>query len=101
LFERDHQSDAGSVQKAAGAAGGTGVSGRLERQWQSFKGSCFPPNLSKQQNIDLKRTFFGGAAGLINAMTEIPVESMSTDELFSEVQAELLMFNEDVKAGRA
>ena len=74
---------------------------RLEKQWQSFKETCFPPGLSKQQNIDLKRTFFGGAAGLIHVMTEIPVESMTTEELFSEVQAELLTFNEDVKAGRA
>jgi hypothetical protein len=75
--------------------------GRLEKQWQSFKVACFPPDLSKQQTIDLRRTFFGGAAGMIAAMTEIPVESISTEDLFSEMQAEMLTFNEDVKAGRA
>ncbi len=74
---------------------------RLEKQWLSFKAACFPPNLSKQQNIDLKRTFYGGAAGLIAAMAEIPVESMSSEDLLSEVQADMLTFNEDVKAGRA
>jgi hypothetical protein len=77
------------------------MGGRLEMQWQDFKKVCFPPNLSKQQSIDLKRTFFGGAAGLIGAMRDIPVDSMSTEDLFSELQAELLTFNEDVKAGRA
>ena len=45
--------------------------------------------------------FFGGAAGMIAAITEVPVESMTTEDMFSEVQAELLSFNEDVKAGRA
>jgi hypothetical protein len=74
---------------------------RLEKQWQLFKEAVFPPGLSKQQSIDLKRTFFGGAAGMIAVMTEVPVESMTTEDLFSEVQAELLTFNEDVKAGRA
>lgn len=77
------------------------MSGRLENQWQSFKAACFTSNLSKQQNIDLKRTFYGGAAGLIVAMAEIPVESMSMEDLLSEVQAEMLTFTEDVKAGRA
>lgn len=74
---------------------------RLERQWQSFKAACFPPDLSKQQAIDLRRTFFGGAAGLIAVMAEIPIKDMSTEDIFSEVQAEMFMFNEDVKAGRA
>jgi len=77
------------------------MEGMLEREWQTFKAACFPPNLSKQQNIDLKRTFFGGAAGLINALTKVPIESMDTSDLLSLLQTELLMFNEDVKAGRA
>jgi hypothetical protein len=77
------------------------MEGMLDRQWQTFKAACFPPDLSKQQNIDLKRTFFGGAAGLINALNEVPIESMDTSDLLSKLQMELLTFNEDVKAGRA
>lgn len=77
------------------------MEGMLDRQWQTFKAACFPPNLSKQQNIDLKRTFFGGAAGLINALNDVPLASMDTSDLLSQLQAELLMFNEDVKAGKA
>ena len=77
------------------------MSGRLEGQWETFRATCFPPNLSKQQSIDLKRTFFGGAAGMIYAMTETPLGSMSATDLFTELQTELLTFNEDVKAGRS
>lgn len=75
--------------------------GRLEKQWQSFKAACFPPNLSKQQAIDLRRTFFGGAAGFVAVLKDVALEDESTENLYSDLQTELMIFNEDVKAGRA
>lgn len=73
----------------------------LAAEWESFRHACFPPDLSKQQMIDLRRTFFGGAAGLLSAMSSASLEEVGTEDLLSAVQTELLTFNEDVKAGRA
>lgn len=77
------------------------MEGRIEKQWITFKEACFPPDLSKQQSTDLKRTFYGGAAGFLNAMTEVTVSEMETEDLLSEVTSELLTFNQDVKDGRS
>ena len=74
---------------------------RLEKQWQQFAAACFPPDISKQQRIDLRRTFYGGAVGLLAAIGEIPIDKMSTEDLLTEVQSELMNFNEDVKAGKS
>jgi hypothetical protein len=73
---------------------------RIEKEWQSFKDACFAPNIAKQQCIDLKRTFFGGVAGFI-AVTMKSDPKESEEDLLSDIQSELMHFNEDVKAGRA
>jgi hypothetical protein len=70
----------------------------LEQEWQAFVAAVFPPNLSKAQMIDLKRTFFGGAKAALNIMSD---PSQAEEQTVSEVIAELWTFNEDVKAGRA
>lgn len=75
--------------------------GRLGKRWEEFRNACFPANLSKQQLIVLKRMFFAGAAGILIAMTEVPAEEVSAQDLLSGVRAELHQFSEDVKAGRA
>ena len=74
---------------------------RLENKWREFCLACFGANLPKQQYIDLRRTFMGGAVGLLAVFMELPEAALSTEQIMSEVQAELLTFNEDVKAGRA
>lgn len=74
---------------------------RIEKLWRSFKVAAFPFELSKQQNIDLKRTFFAGAVAMIAAIGEVPLEVMSAEDTLTELKAELMMFNEEVRAGRA
>lgn len=73
---------------------------RIEKEWETFSAACFGPGLGKQQRLDLKRTFYGGAAAWILMMSKSPVGE--TDEsLLAEILIELGEFNEDVKAGRA
>ena len=71
---------------------------RIETEWEAFCDACFPPGLPKQQRIDLKRTFFGGAKALVNVIYNASDES--DENLLTAINTELLMFNEDVKAGR-
>lgn len=73
----------------------------LEKQWQEFRHACYPPDLPKRNYIYLRRAFFGGAAGMLSAMAEVPVDKISAEDLLSTIQQELLTFNEDVKSGRA
>lgn len=77
------------------------TSKRLEEQWLSFRKTCFPPDLAKQQYIDLRRTFYGGAAACLGVLGQLGNEAKSVEDDLSEVQAELLSFNQDVKSGRA
>jgi len=74
----------------------------IERQWKTFAQACFggEDSLPKQQRIDIKRTFFAGVAALIRLTVESD-PNQSEEDLLSEIQVELLTFNEDVKAGRA
>lgn len=74
----------------------------IEHQWKTFAQTCFggEDSLPKQQRIDIKRTFYGGIAAFIGLTMESDPKQ-SEEDLLSEVQAELLTFNEDVKAGRA
>lgn len=73
---------------------------RIEKEWEVFCASCFPPDLSKQQRIDLKRTFYGGMTGFIAILYKSTPDE-SEEDLLSSLQSELYIFNEDVKAGRA
>ena len=75
--------------------------GLIEKQWLDFRKAVFPPNLPKQQYIDLRRTFYGGMAAFIVAGSEKSEEEQSGEEFLSLIQAELMTFNEDVKANRA
>jgi hypothetical protein len=71
---------------------------RIEDEWRSFCITCFS-DISEQQYIDLRRTFYGGVAGFINIVTQhsdIPVE-----QLYEELKDELRTFLRSVKEGRS
>lgn len=76
----------------------------LEKQWKSFCLKCFG-DISEQQYIDLKRTFFGGAAAMfaeVMNMLDPGLEPTEEDlKNMTSLQNELHAFNEEVKAGRA
>jgi hypothetical protein len=76
----------------------------IEFEWRKFCLACFS-DLDKQQYIDLRRTFYGGASALFFVfmnLLEPGVEPTEGDlDRVTALQAELLKFNEDVKAGRA
>lgn len=76
----------------------------IENEWRKFCLACFG-NIDEQQYIDLRRTFYGGASALFFVfmnLFEPGVEPTEGDlARVTALQAELLKFNEDVKAGRA
>jgi hypothetical protein len=82
------------------AASGLGI---LEREWRSFCLACFG-DIGDQQYIDLRRTFYGGAAaiwGVLMHKLEGGGEPTENDlEMARGILDELVSFNEDVKAGR-
>ena len=75
------------------------MSGRIEKEFETFAAACFGA-MGKQQWIDLKRTFYGGVTAFM-AIVQAAPEGESDEDTLSGIQAELLRFNEDVKAGRA
>lgn len=76
----------------------------IEQLWRDFCLKCFG-NISEQQYIDLRRTFYGGASALYFAlMAQLdPGDEPSEADLekMRGVQAELVAFNELVKQGKA
>lgn len=77
----------------------------IEREWNGFVQKAFRPNLPEHQLRDLKRTFFAGVAGTLAVCSEQIPQGADEDRWLTErvlqICAELHLFNEDVKAGRA
>lgn len=78
--------------------------GYLQQEFTSFCVACFR-DLSEQQYVDLRRTFFGGAASMFGVlMSEIGPEDGSIqagEALMKKLQKELRDFYEAVKRGEA
>jgi hypothetical protein len=76
----------------------------IEEEWKKFCLACFG-NISDQQYIDLRRTFYGGASALYFALMKMldpGIEATEADlEKMRAFHGELAAFNEDVKAGKA
>lgn len=72
---------------------------RVANEFDIFCQAVFPPDLSKQQRIDLKRTFYAGIAAFF--ILAVKYAGESEEDTITAIQMELLHFNEDVKAGRA
>jgi hypothetical protein len=76
----------------------------IESEWKEFCLSCFG-NISEQQYVDLRRTFYGGAASLFFVFMNLldPGTEPTEGDLdrVTALQKELESFNEEVKAGRA
>lgn len=77
----------------------------LEQQWKEFCLACFG-NISEQQYIDLRRTFYGGASALfiiimnfLDPSTDEPAEADM--QKMTSLKDEIFKFNQEVKAGRA
>ncbi len=76
----------------------------IEQEWKKFCLACFG-NISDQQYIDLRRTFYGGASAVFFALMSMldPGDEPTEADLqrMRDLHAELHKFNDDVKAGRA
>lgn len=76
----------------------------IESEWKKFCLACFG-NISEQQYIDLRRTFYGGASALFFLFMNMlePGEEPTEADLtrITALRAELFAFNEEVKAGKA
>lgn len=76
----------------------------IEMEWRRFCLACFG-DIGTQQYIDLRRTFYGGAAALFGLFMNMldPGEEPTEADLtrISALQAEILAFNEAVKNGRS
>lgn len=76
----------------------------IEAEWKKFCLTCFG-NISEQQYIDLRRTFYAGASSLFFVFMNLldpGTEPTEGDlERVTALQKELESFNEDVKAGVA
>jgi hypothetical protein len=76
----------------------------IEEEWKKYCLACFG-NISDQQYIDLRRTFYGGASALFfvfMGLLEPGLEPTAGDvERVTMLQNELLRFNQDVTDGKA
>jgi hypothetical protein len=76
----------------------------IDHEWKSFSSACFR-DISEQQYIDLRRTFYAGAAalyGLLMQRLDGGDEVTEHDiEMMHRLREEMRRFNEDVKAGIA
>ena len=76
----------------------------IEQQWKAFCLACFG-DISEQQYIDLRRTFYGGASTTYFAIISMlsPGDEPTEADLqkMRDLHAELQAFNDEVKAGRA
>lgn len=74
----------------------------IQEEFDKFALQCFG-NISKQQYIDLRRTFFGGASTFYSLVANLSSDDDITEgdlNQVAEFREELIQFNEDVKAGR-
>ena len=75
----------------------------IDNEFEDFAKVCFG-NISPQQYIDLRRTFFGGAAALWKIVFEnlAPGDEATPADLgmLTAIQNEMEQFSADVKAGR-
>lgn len=74
----------------------------LQEEFDGFVAAAFHGNLTLQQYIDHRRTFFAGAGFLGLSMRELSPGDEPTDHderLVLAIQAELREFNEAVKRG--
>lgn len=76
----------------------------IDHMWREFCLKCFA-NISHEQYIDLRRTFYGGASALFFLMMryldsgdEVTEHDMA---MMHNLKDEIYSFNEDVKAGKA
>jgi hypothetical protein len=76
----------------------------IESEWKKFCLACFG-DISDQQYIDLRRTFYGGASSLFFLFMNVldpGVEPTEADlEKVSALRNEMVAFNEAVKSGKA
>jgi len=76
----------------------------IEEEFRKFCLACFG-NINKQQYIDLRRTFYGGASALFFLFMSIlePGEEPTENDLakVSALRNEIIQFNKDVKEGKA
>lgn len=76
----------------------------IEEEFRKFCLACFG-NVSEQQFIDLRRTFYGGASALyFLLMTMLDPEDEPTEndmQKMHKINSELIAFNEAVKIGKA
>jgi hypothetical protein len=76
----------------------------IEKEWQSFRVACFG-NISEQQYVDLRRTFYGGVSSLyfiLMSSFDSGDEPTESDlQRMRELHNELHLFNDAVKAGEA
>lgn len=76
----------------------------IEVEWLKFCLACFG-DIEPQQYIDLRRTFYGGAAAFYGLlMSELDPGEEPTEEDMDKMASlhnELIAFNDAVKAGKA
>jgi hypothetical protein len=75
----------------------------IANEFDEFCKVCFK-DLTEQQFIDLRRTFFGGASALwflvMNKLSEGQDVTDADMEMAQNLHREIFQFNEDVKAGK-
>lgn len=72
----------------------------LQKQFDKFCLTCFR-DITEQQYIDLRRTFFGGASAMYFQVTG-PVAELPDEEAMAaltQYREEIFAFNESVKRG--
>jgi len=78
---------------------------RLAAEWESYRKEVLPRNVSTTQLWECRRAFYSGAASMHSVMMASlsPGGDVTSDDLsaMEEVMAELMAFNERVKAGTA
>lgn len=80
---------------------------KVKEAWESYVAEVLPADCGSTQFIETRRSFYGGAQALycilFRGLATSDGEDMTpADEAFiMGVEAELVKFSEDVKAGRA
>jgi len=76
----------------------------IEAEWKKFCVACFG-DISDQQYIDLRRTFYGGVSALYLLLMRMldPGDEPTEADLakMRSIHNELMAFNEAVKTGKA
>lgn len=78
---------------------------RMAEQWDSFARAVLPVGTSPLQRQEMRRAFYAGAEGIMDAMAKAmgPSDTVTPEELetVAELHLELREFAKLVKAGRA